>query len=126
MVYDLTVEDPKVLASKSAMVSFMLECIQAADMQILAGPYVLDTGAYDPNPGLTGWTVLTTSHISVHTFLKQQAAFIDLFSCKEFDPDLVEFVVRKWFSPESLGVVEVARAEMTMFHEESNVVPLRG
>ena len=122
MTYDISGVGADRLANKNRMIGLMLQCIRLAGMKILAGPYVLDTGSMDPNPGLTGWTVLTTSHISIHTFLKQGTAFIDLFSCKEYDPDKVESVVRKWFNCESLKVVEVARAEMAMFPEEDNVI----
>src|SRR4030066_1126870 len=100
MTYDISGVGADRLANKNRMIGLMLQCIRLAGMKILAGPYVLDTASFNPNPGLTGWTVLTTSHISIHTFIKQGMAFIDLFSCKEYDPDKVESGVRKWFNCE--------------------------
>jgi S-adenosylmethionine decarboxylase len=37
--------------------------------------------------GLSGVVLIAESHISIHTFPDEQYAFIDIFSCKEFDID---------------------------------------
>ena len=37
--------------------------------------------------GVTGFVPITESHISIHTFVEQEHAFVDIFSCKEFDID---------------------------------------
>lgn len=125
MTYDISGVGADRLANKNRMIGLMLQCIRLAGMKILAGPYVLDTGSMDPNPGLTGWTVLTTSHISIHTFIKQGMAFIDLFSCVEYDAALIKQAVEEFYQPESMEVVEIVRSYMPMFQEEENVTPIR-
>ena len=46
---------------------------------------------YEGNPkgfdkgGISGFVIIAESHISVHTFVEQEFASIDIFSCKEFD-----------------------------------------
>ncbi|MBI2084491.1 MAG: adenosylmethionine decarboxylase [Candidatus Aenigmarchaeota archaeon] len=46
---------------------------------------------YDGNPdsfdkgGVSGFVIIAESHISIHTFVEQQFASVDIFSCKEFD-----------------------------------------
>lgn len=37
--------------------------------------------------GISGFIIIAESHISIHTFIEQQFASIDIFSCKEFDTD---------------------------------------
>ena len=53
-----------------------------------------------PNPntfdkgGVSGYVIITESHISIHTFVEQCFVSIDIFSCKEFDVDkAVEYLV---------------------------------
>ena len=125
MTYDISGVGADRLANKNRMIGLMLQCIRLAGMKILAGPYVLDTGSMDPNPGLPGWTVLTTSHISIHTFIKQGMAFIDLFRCVEYDAALIKQAVEEFYQPESMEVVEIVRSYMPMFQEEENVTPIR-
>jgi len=44
-----------------------------------------------PNPdtfdkgGISGFVLISESHISIHTFVAQEYASIDIFSCKNFD-----------------------------------------
>jgi S-adenosylmethionine decarboxylase len=37
--------------------------------------------------GISGAVLIAESHISIHTFPDKEHAFIDIFSCKEFDAD---------------------------------------
>ena len=39
--------------------------------------------------GISGFVMIAESHISVHTFPDQDYVFMDVFSCKEFDAELV-------------------------------------
>ena len=38
-------------------------------------------------PGISGFVMIAESHISIHTFPDQDYAFMDIFSCKEFDAE---------------------------------------
>lgn len=61
---------------------FLVTLVGRVNMQVIAGPYV----AVTPN-GLAGAVVLAESHAMVH----QEGAhvFAEIFSCREFDPELV-------------------------------------
>ncbi len=58
------------------------------DMHKITPPQVMVQG---PNPntfdkgGISGFVLITESHISIHTFVAQEYASIDIFSCKKFD-----------------------------------------
>lgn len=39
----------------------------------------------DPESGLSGMIMISTSHISIHTFPEKNKFYFDIFSCKEFD-----------------------------------------
>ena len=43
-------------------------------------------GTFDKG-GVSGFVLIATSHITIHTFIEQEHAFVDIFSCKNFDVD---------------------------------------
>lgn len=51
---------------------------------------LLDSGVYKfENGGFTLYCVLAESHISVHYYIEENAAFIDIFTCGQNNPLLV-------------------------------------
>ncbi len=71
---------------------FLIEIIaDKIDMNILLGPY--EAEGIPENPGMSGFSIIDFSHISVHTFTKSDEILIDVFSCKPFDSKkLYEFL----------------------------------
>lgn len=53
----------------------------------------------DDKLGFSFQTHLTTSHLCGHFAEESNAAFLDCFSCKEYDPALVEKIARAYFQP---------------------------
>jgi S-adenosylmethionine decarboxylase len=55
-------------------------------MKKISPPYVFSCKAEGAGAaGVTGVVLIEESHISVHTFPGEAKAFIDIFSCREFD-----------------------------------------
>ena len=52
--------------------------------------------------GISGVVIIAESHISIHTFVKQEFASIDVFSCKEFDYKMLTDYVKKEFGAENV------------------------
>ena len=86
-------------------------------MQIL-GPPVLYNVTQDihEDVGITGTAIITTSHLSIHTFPQGQRGTIeqpfftfDCYSCKDFDSDLVCDILNEAFQPEKVEKVLVHR-----------------
>lgn len=50
--------------------------------------------------GITGMVIIAESHISIHTYPYKRYAFIDVFSCKPFDIELVKTEMKVTFKPE--------------------------
>lgn len=47
----------------------------------------------EPEWGITGIVVISTSHISIHTFPERKTLSFDCFSCRDFDPrKVVDFL----------------------------------
>lgn len=49
-------------------------------------PYAGSPGSFDRG-GVSAFVMIATSHISIHTFVHQRYASVDIFSCKEFDTE---------------------------------------
>ena len=65
------------------------EIVELVDMNILVPPKVIYCDTFG-NEGITGFTVIDTSHISGHWWEAPKPFFkLDLYSCKDFDEDVV-------------------------------------
>jgi S-adenosylmethionine/arginine decarboxylase-like enzyme len=104
--------------------AWLLELVKKVDMKVLMGPYVTycDT---EGNEGITGIVVIETSHCSVHIWSSVEKPFLqaDLYSCKDFDPQLVinHFAI---FEPEKVKYLVVDRnvnKNDKIFHENAMV-----
>ena len=113
-VHHITVDftaDPAVLGSRRLIMEFLTLCCAELGMSSLF-QQILPVGG--PNPGLTGIMVITTSHITIHTFTKQGRAFADVFSCVEFDGYKVMDLVHSLFHPRDTKQQIVPRMDLQL------------
>lgn len=57
----------------------------------------------ETNPKTKGTSAvqfIITSNITIHYLSKLNAAYINVFSCKSFDPAIVEHITKLWFNTE--------------------------
>lgn len=50
--------------------------------------------------GVTGFVPLSTSHAAIHTFPEHCYAVVDVYSCKDYDPNIVEALIIQFFDVE--------------------------
>lgn len=70
--------------------SWLIDLVAKVEMQVLFGPF--STRCDIPgNEGVTGIICLSTSHSSIHVWDKLERPFVkfDLYSCKDFSPEVV-------------------------------------
>ncbi len=60
-------------------------------------------------PGVSGFVMITTSHISIHTFPDDDYAFFDVFSCKTFDVEKAIEHIKKEFNAKEVTTNVVKR-----------------
>lgn len=53
-------------------------------------------GSFDKG-GISAFVLIAESHITIHTFVEQGHAFVDIFSCKEFDLEEAERILKEQF-----------------------------
>ena len=84
------------LNNKTLIEKVLNRIVEIAGMQFLQptqlievklDPEKVESG--DDDGGLTGIGVLTTSHISIHTWPLTNRFSFDMYSCRTFDPDFV-------------------------------------
>ena len=72
-------------------------------------PYVFKyQGKVPEDWGVSGVVLIAESHISIHTFPDKEHAFIDIFSCKDFDTDYAR--------RELLGIFEATHHEVVLLN----------
>lgn len=109
---DAFVEDAAVFTADT-LSQFFRDLVRAIDMEILVGPTFIEvptdpevlrksqeTGVFADEGGITGTCIVSKSHVSLHAWPLQRFFSFDVFSCGDFDPDVVLVMARS-----RLGVV---------------------
>lgn len=94
--------DPKKLDDEKRIKDLLDTLPGKIKMKPLSGPLIF-RGA-DHLPGLTGVVVIETSHIAFHTFTDENKVNIDIYSCKDFDNQMVLDEFRKAFGIKKMSV----------------------
>ena len=63
----------------------------------------------DPKQGYSLMQLITTSNICGHFMELDGTAYFDVFSCKEFDLQTVQDIVRQYFNPDKIRVNFITR-----------------
>jgi len=62
------------------------------------------------NEGYSVLQMITTSNLTAHFVTKSNTAYIDIFSCKEFDQELAKQKVLEYFSPSNINACFLERS----------------
>lgn len=83
IIFDAFGCDREFLNDEKLILELLFEIPKLINMKILSGPnLVRDYGK--KAPGISAFEIINYSHISIHTFLKTQEIYIDIFSCRLF------------------------------------------
>ncbi len=96
MFIDACEADPATLGDVGLIFSFLDALPAKIGMQKIGPPQMAQFTDCDKN-GVTGIVMIVTSHISIHTYTDKACFFMDVFSCKPFDANVVVELVRKTF-----------------------------
>jgi len=76
---------------------FLENLVNEIKMNKLSDVVIKRVDSMGEKNGVTGFVLLRESHISIHTFPKNGFFHADVFSCKDFDVDLVLGLFNKVF-----------------------------
>ena len=93
-------KESKKLLDEKFIKNFLLELVKIIKMKPLTRPKVLyyEHGEKEES-GVTGFIIISDSHISVHTYPFKKSLYFDLFSCKKFDSEKVINYLEETFKP---------------------------
>jgi S-adenosylmethionine decarboxylase len=86
------------------------EMVHALDVNLL------DLKVYPFSPvGITGMAIVSESHLVIHTWPEYGYAAVDVFTCgAPRDPQAAVSVLRRYFEPERIGVMEINRGQFDL------------
>jgi len=91
--------DHAAISSKPAIARFSKELVQAIDMVAFGAPRIVHFGEGNKK-GYTLVQLIETSNITAHFTEDTNDMYLDIFSCKSFDPQVALAVIDKHFHPQ--------------------------
>jgi S-adenosylmethionine decarboxylase len=96
--------DIKKIGDLKIVYNFLDDVPNRIGMTKMIQPYVVrwkDKGSV--HEGLTGFVTIAESHLAVHTFPDNGRVYVDIFSCKQFDKEMVIKIFKETFKPKRLN-----------------------
>lgn len=87
---------------------YFKELVQAIDMVAYGDPLIARFGS-GIEEGISGVQLIETSAITIHTNDMALDLYLDVFSCKEYDNQIVLDITHKYFSPREVSYEVVLR-----------------
>jgi S-adenosylmethionine/arginine decarboxylase-like enzyme len=86
------------IESPDTIKKFMKELVEEIDMEAVGEPIIkYFPPKPDPKSGYTIVQLIVTSSIVCHFMDQDHTGYVDVFSCKDFNPDDVDRVMKKYF-----------------------------
>lgn len=111
LILDITIKDifnPNVNLEQTA-IDYINECVKLCDMEKIEDVRTHTLPYNDNMVGVTALVPLSTSHISLHTWVEHNYISIDLYSCKYFDVNNVIKYTNKYFNTSEMRIVKIER-----------------
>lgn len=92
------------MTDKDNIKNFVQELVIAIDMVAIGNPWIERTAIGIPDKeGFSLYQLIVTSNISAHFVDVPRQIYLDVFSCKNFDRNVVIEIVKKYFNPEKIN-----------------------
>lgn len=98
------------ISRKESLRAFVIELVDAIDMVAYGEPIIEHFATH--NQAAAGYSLvqlIETSAISAHFSDHNRDLYLDVFSCKPFDSNMVVRVVDKYFEPTTIYVLSLER-----------------
>jgi S-adenosylmethionine/arginine decarboxylase-like enzyme len=96
--------DPELIRSIDQVKIFTAKLIKHIDMKAYGPCHVVHFGEDERVAGLSMFQLIETSCISAHFANQTNAAYIDIFSCKEFDPASAAEFCKEFFKAKTVNI----------------------
>jgi S-adenosylmethionine/arginine decarboxylase-like enzyme len=100
----------KKIQDRDIVITFCKDLVQRIDMDPIGEPWCEQTAMHDPGKaGFTLTQIIQTSSIVAHFIDEPGDIYLDVFSCKEFNIDIVEDCIRDYFHPTKIRTYFITR-----------------
>jgi S-adenosylmethionine/arginine decarboxylase-like enzyme len=99
---------PHLIRNKLVIHDFSVDLVKKIDMIAYGQPMIQHFGI-DDKAGYTLVQLIETSNITGHFCDESGDAYLDIFSCKEFNPAIVKQVIQHHFQPQAIDLRLIAR-----------------
>jgi S-adenosylmethionine/arginine decarboxylase-like enzyme len=96
LILDAAGCSPKMIGSEVVVANFARSLVKRIDMVPFGNPQVVMFGS-GSKKGYTLVQLIETSNITAHFVEENNSMYLDVFSCKDFDPQVVEEAVKEFF-----------------------------
>ena len=112
MTVDGVTDDPGLFSQENLSI-LIKELAKALEMDIIYGPIFksveldpskLTGNSFQDEGGVSGFCMISTSHISIHVWPLRKMFMLDSFSCKSFDHELALEIIEKCLSTKTCSV----------------------
>jgi S-adenosylmethionine/arginine decarboxylase-like enzyme len=97
-MFDCAGCDKDAVRSKDAIAAFIKDVIVKIDMVAVGEPIIEYLCEGDPKEGYSFVQLISTSNITGH-LMNTGEVYIDIFSCKNFDPKVAEQCIKDFCNP---------------------------
>jgi len=109
-VFDLKRCVPRLIRCPYNITDFSKTLVKRIDMKPFGDPWVERFGEGN-KAGYTLIQLIETSNITAHFCEETGDAYIDVFSCRDYDPDDAKGVIQDFFLPEEIDTRILIRGE---------------
>jgi S-adenosylmethionine decarboxylase len=104
--------DPSSLGTPKVVEKFLVELVNRIGMRILGSPHIYS----EDHGGVSGVVILSTSHIAIHTTMRQvkevEYGFfhLDIFSCRVFPDEPVRDLLEEHFAMSAVSITDLSES----------------
>jgi S-adenosylmethionine/arginine decarboxylase-like enzyme len=109
LVLNLYQCDPSLIQSPEVIENFIIDLCELIEMRRFGDPIIVNFGDDPAVAGYSMFQLIETSNIAGHFANESNAAYLDIFSCKAFDPQLATDFSIKTFSAQKAAGTFIAR-----------------
>jgi len=108
MILDAAGCSPKMIGSHTVVTSFAKTLVKRIEMVPFGEPQVVMFGSGNKK-GYTLVQLIETSNICAHFVEENNSMYLDVFSCKNFDPAVVKETVYEFFDAQKFNIKVLVR-----------------
>lgn len=125
LIVDCNAENKKKLGDLKFIEKLLLDLTKIIGSRQISKPFVMNYES-GKESGVTGFIIITDSHIAIHTYPKKNFLCLDIFSCKEFDVDKVMSFLDKELKIRKVEKKLLSRGLKHNFDIEKNREKIKG